>query len=436
MTAEGISMHNTHQPPPPSAYLQDAEPAPPTPPLAADRRAAVAIVGGGIAGLSTALHLAEAGTDVVVLEARVPGWGASGNNGGQLNPGLKYDPDTIEATWGADLGGRMIRFAYGAPDTAFALIRRLGIACHARQNGTLRAAYSQQGVAGITQTARQCQARSMPVELLDAAQVAQLTGTTRYRAAMLDRRGGDVQPLSYTRGLARAAMAAGAAVHGDTPVTALRQEPWGWRITTPRASVLAEKILIATNGFTDGLWPGLRRSIIPVYSAIAATAPLPADLAQSILPLRGSAYESGRITVYFRVDAAGRLLMGGRGPMRPIGDAAQIDYLTAYAGRLWPQLGGVAWTHGWNSRLAITKDHWPHVHEPTENALIYLGCNGRGVALATAMGKQLAGRLMGGRDFEMDMPISLVRPIAGHMFWRQAVTAAVLHGRAMDWMGR
>lgn len=128
--------------------------------------------------------------------------------------------------------------------------------------------------------------------------------------------------------------------------------------------------------------------------------------------------------------------MGGRGPMRPIGDAAQIDYLTAYAGRLWPQLGGVAWTHGWNSRLAITKDHWPHVHEPTENALIYLGCNGRGVALATAMGKQLAGRLMGGRDFEMDMPISLVRPIAGHMFWRQAVTAAVLHGRAMDWMGR
>jgi glycine/D-amino acid oxidase-like deaminating enzyme len=419
----------------PSLYADTAVSPTPTPPLDTDKTVSVAVIGGGFAGLSTALHLAGQGTDAIVLEAQEPGWGASGNNGGQLNPGLKLDPDTIESTFGGDLGRRMIAFAYNTPVFTFDLIRRFGIACEARQNGTLRAAYHAASAVAVETTAEQCIRRGMPVSILDRNAVRDATGTDRYVSAMLDRRGGDVQPLSYARGLARAALAAGAAVHGQTPATSLRREGGRWRIETPRAVVRAEKVLIATNGFTDDLWPGLRRTIVPVFSSIAATEPLPDDIARQIMPNRSVLYESGHITVYYRVDASNRLLMGGRGPMRWIRDPSAVAYLMRYAVRLWPVLRGNRWTHGWNSRLAMTADHYPHVHEPGPGALVYLGCNGRGVALATAMGQQLARRLIEGEAAEIDMPVTSLRPIPFHAFWPLAVKSVVLYGRIRDRLG-
>jgi glycine/D-amino acid oxidase-like deaminating enzyme len=430
-----IAVNHTSLALPPSVYADTAVPPAATPALDVDKNVSVAIIGGGFAGLSTALHLAEQGTDVVVLEAREPGWGASGNNGGQLNPGLKLDPDTIEATFGADLGRRMIAFAYNTPTFTLDLIRRLGIPCEARQNGTLRAAYHEANASAIEITAEQCMRRGMPVSVLYRDVLRKVTGADRYVRAMFDARGGDVQPLSYARGLAHAALAAGAAIHGETPANSLRREGGRWRIETPRAVVRAEKVLIATNGFTDDLWPGLRRTIVPVFSSIAATEPLPDDIARRIMPTRSVLYESGHITVYYRIDASNRLLMGGRGPMQWISDPTAVAYLMRYAVRLWPVLRGIGWTHGWNSRLAMTADHYPHVHEPGPGALVYLGCNGRGVALATAMGQQLAKRLIGGETAEIDMPITSLRPIRFHALWPVAVKSVVLYGRIRDRLG-
>jgi glycine/D-amino acid oxidase-like deaminating enzyme len=420
---------------PPSLYADTAAPAVTTPALDADRKVSVAIVGGGFAGLSTALHLAEQGTDALVLETREPGWGASGNNGGQLNPGLKLDPDTVEATFGAELGRRMIAFSYNTPVFTLELIRRLGIACEARQNGTLRAAYHEAHAAAVETTAQQCIRRGMPVTILDRDALRAATGTDRYVRAMFDSRGGDVQPLSYARELARAAQAAGATICGQTPAMSLRREGGRWRIETPRATVRAEKVLIATNGFTDELWPGLSRTIVPMFSSIAATEALPGDVARQIMPTRSVLYESGHITVYYRVDTSNRLLMGGRGPMHWISDPSAVAYLMRYASKLWPALEGVGWTHGWNSRLAMTADHYPHVHEPAPGALVYLGCNGRGVALATAMGQQLARRLIGGETVEMDMPITSIKPIRFHAWWPVAARSVVLYGRIRDRLG-
>ena len=238
----------------------------------------------------------------------------------------------------------MIAFAYDTPNRTLALIKRLGITCDARQNGTLRAAYSARAALGVEATARQCIARGMPVTLLDRAAVAEATGSDRYVTAMLDSRGGDVNPLAYSRGLARAAMAAGASVYGRTPVRSLARTSKGWLLGTSNGNVNAEKILIATNGFTDDLRDGLKRTIIPVFSAIAASEPFKPGLGRKILPGRSSVYESGRITVYYRIDAQGRLLMGGRGPMRPIAGPQEIAYLTDYAQRLWPELSDVRWT--------------------------------------------------------------------------------------------
>src|SRR4051812_33390213 len=125
----------TPEPLPPSLYAATARPGPATPPLDGDTTADVVVIGAGFTGLSTALHLAEQGANVVVLEAHEVGWGASGRNGGQVNPGLKWDPDDVEKTFGPDLGPRLIRFAWGAPETTFSLIRRYQIECDARQGG-------------------------------------------------------------------------------------------------------------------------------------------------------------------------------------------------------------------------------------------------------------------------------------------------------------
>ena len=153
----------------------------------------------------------------------------------------------------------------------------------------------------------------MPVELLDATRCAQ----DRHRplsCALLDNRGGHVNPLGYARGLAEAAMQAGAAVHGGTPATKMWRDGAAWRVQTPTGTVTADRLVIGTNGYTDDIWPKLRRSVVPVFSGIAASEPVPAGTAQAIMPHRASLYELGSVTTYYRVDRANRVLMGGRCP--------------------------------------------------------------------------------------------------------------------------
>lgn len=415
-------------------YAQTAPPAPAAPPLEADVRADVAVVGGGITGLSTALHAARSGAAVVLLEAEDVGFGASGRNGGQVNPGLKLDPDTVERDFGVDLGGRMNALAGAAPALVFDLVKRHGIDCDARQNGTLRAAVHARHAAAIRSTCAQLARRGAPVEMLEGDALTRATGTDRYSCAMLDRRGGDLNPLSYARGLARAAIEAGARVHARTRVCGMKRLDGGWRLDTGRGSVTAMQVVLAGNGYTDPLWPGLRRTIVPLFGAIAASAPLGDAARRSLLPGRPVLYESGNITVYYRIDSQHRLLIGGRGPMREIGAPAEIPHLTRYAARLWPVLEGIEWTHAWGGRLAMTRDHYPHVHEPASGVLICLGYNGRGVAMATAMGRALADR-MAHSSAAFAMPITPLKPIPLHAFWPLAVKAAILTGRVRDFLG-
>ncbi|MGA2187222.1 MAG: FAD-binding oxidoreductase [Steroidobacteraceae bacterium] len=415
-------------------YRDTAEPAAPTPPLGGAIRCDVVVVGGGFTGLSTALHLAERGATVAVLEAEEPGHGASGRNGGQVNAGLKFDPDVVERDFGADLGSRMNALAGAAPGVVFDLIERHHIACDARRNGTLRAAVRAKHAASVRRSVEQLRRRAAPVELVTGSALAEATGTDRYAAAMLDPRGGDLNPLSFARGLARAAMRAGAAVHGGTRALSLMRDGADWKIRTQHGLATAAHVVLATNGYTDDLWPGLRRSVVPVFGAIAATAPLPEALARAILPSRSVLYESGAITVYYRVDTGGRLLLGGRGPQHEIASAAPLKHLLAYAQTLWPGLRGIAWTHAWGGRLAMTRDQYPHIHEPAPGLLACLGYNGRGVAMATTMGAQIAHRLLnpaGG----FDMPITRMKPIALHAAWPLAVRAAIARGRISDFLG-
>jgi glycine/D-amino acid oxidase-like deaminating enzyme len=418
----------------PILYRDTAAPSPPTPPLDGPVHADVAIVGGGITGLSAALHAAEAGAKVVLVEAEDPGFGASGRNGGQVNPGLKPDPDTVERDFGPDLGRRMNELAGAAPSLVFDLIQRHSIACEARRNGTLRAAVRPRHAAAIRTTVDQLARRGAPVEYLEGGAISALTGTDRYVGAMFDRRGGDLNPLSFARGLAQAAIGAGAALYGGTRASSLRWEAGAWRLEAGGGSVVSPNVVLATNGYTDRLWPGLRRTIVPLFGAIAASAELPETAARAIMPSRSVLYESGAITVYYRIDSGQRLLIGGRGPMREIHSASAIPHLLAYASRLWPILEGVRWTHAWGGRLAMTRDHYPHVHEPAPGVLVSLGYNGRGVAMATAMGAQLARRITR-PDVPFDMPVTDMKTIAFHPLWPAGVKAAILYKRLSDFLG-
>jgi len=419
---------------PPSLYAETARPPVDAPPLDGDRSVSVAIIGGGFTGLSTALHLAEQGTDVAVLEAHEPGWGASGRNGGQVNPGLKYDPDQVERDFGPELGRRMVAMSWNAPEILFDLVRRHQIPCDASQTGTVRAAWQAGNEAEIRAAHEQGARRGMPVELLERAQMAEVTGTNRYLCALLDRRGGHVNPLGYARGLAQAAIQAGAAVHGATPARRVWRDGGKWHVQTPTGTVHAERLVLATNGYTDDLWPALRRTLIPVYSAVVASEPLPDEVARAIFPLRASLYELGKITTYYRLDRQNRVLMGGRSRQGPVAGPDDLGFLRRYAERLWPQIRGVRWTHGWNGQLAITSDHYPHIHEPAEGVTVCLGYNGRGVAMASAMGPQLARRVLGGRAAEIDMPITDLKPVPFHALWKTAVAARLVYGRIRDYL--
>lgn len=393
------------------------------------------IIGGGFTGLSAALHLAEQGVDVVVLEANEPGWGASGRNGGQVNPGLKHDPDQIEADFGPDLGARMVALSGNAPNVVFNLIQRHQIACAELQSGTLRAANNPAAGRAVRASAEQWMRRGMPVTLLERDAIGETTGTGRYHSAMLDLRGGQVNPLGYARGLARAAIQQGATVHGASMVQRLHRGSGVWQVETATGVLRVDKLILATNGYTGDLWPGLRRSIVPVYSAIAATEPLPDAVAQTIMPTRSVLYEIGQVTVYYRLGTDNRLLMGGRSVQRDMTGPDALHHLTNYAQRLWPALRGIKWTHGWSGQLAITPDHYPHIHEPDESVLVCLGYNGRGVAMSSAMGPELAKRIVGGQASDIAMPITTMKEIPFHRLWRSAVTARVVYGRLRDRLG-
>jgi glycine/D-amino acid oxidase-like deaminating enzyme len=416
-------------------YPATARPPVPTPPLRAHTRAEVAIVGAGYTGLSTALHLAERGTAVTLLEAHEPGWGAAGRNGGQVNAGLKHEPDEVERHLGVVYGPRLVRLAGDAPAYLFGLIDRLGIDCEARREGTIRAARRPRHAAALQAAVEQWRRRGAILESWDATQIAAATGTRRYAAASFDTRGGSVNPLSLARGLASAAIRAGAVIHGDSRALRLERAGTGWRIDTAAGAVHAEKVVLATDGYSDELWPGLRTSIVPLYSSIIASEPLPAALAASILAGGGVVYESGEITTYYRIDRDGRLLMGGRGVQRRATQRADYEHLVRFALKLWPALATVSWTHWWNGQFALTPDFYPRLHAPERNLLIALGYSGRGVALATAIGAQLAIACSGADATTLALPATHVPQVPFHRLWRVAVTARVAYGTLLDAIG-
>ena len=420
--------------PPSSLWTATATPPSASLPLEGEHRADVCIIGGGFTGLSAALHLVESGASVVVLEAGEVGAGASGRNGGQVIPGLKLDPSELEALLGAERGARLAEIVGGAADFVFDLVRRHGIECDARQDGWIKACHRDTALRAAARTAREWRQRGAAVEEIDRARIAELTGTDAYVGGFVDHRGGVVQPLSYTRGLARVARQAGARIHERTLARTPRRSGGEWLVSTPGGSVRSPRVIIGTNGYTDlggadRPWPALARTVVPVYSYIAATRPLSEDLRRRILPKGQAVSDSRRLLRYYRLDAAGRMVMGGRGKSRESAERSDYATIIASAVELYPELDGCDWEFVWGGKVALTLDHMPHLHELAPGVFAALGYNGRGVAMATLMGKLLADRLEGRSDVFPDTPL---RPIPLHRWRRPVFEVIVAWKRVLD----
>ncbi|PHX41948.1 FAD-dependent oxidoreductase [Pseudomonas sp. NZIPFR-PS2] len=370
----------------------------PTPALRESVKVDVAIVGAGYTGLSTALHLAERGVSVCVLEANEPGWGASGRNGGQVNPTLKYDPEQLVQMFGPERAEPLISTVSSSADLVFKLIEKHGIDCAPVRKGWMQVSYTEKGVAGLHARADQWARRGVPVQRLDASTVASRMGSDAFAGGWLDGRAGAIQPLAYARGLVGAALAAGVRIHGQSAVTDLRRQGAGWQLQTASgARVMADQVVLATNGYSGNLWPGMAQSVLAANSFIVATTPLSGSVAERILPGQETVSTAQRLLLYFRKDRLGPL---------------QFEYR-------------------WAGRIAITRDFMPHVHQPAPGLTLALGCNGRGIALCTSLGQQLAGKLCDSQA-EFAYPVTPLQRLPMHGLQRFYIGAGVAWYSLLD----
>jgi glycine/D-amino acid oxidase-like deaminating enzyme len=417
----------------PSLWSATAISAPSTLPLLDNHHCDVAVIGGGFAGLSAALHLAEKGVNVSLLEAKEIGFGASGRNGGQVIPGLKYDPDELIKMFGNERGQQLVAFAGSTADVVFDLIARHQIDVPHKRSGWIQGAHDNGALELAQQRAEQWARHGASVRLLDAKQIQDLLGTDRYLGGWVDERAGAVQPLSYVRGLACAAIKSGARVHTESPVQSLTLQNGKWQLTTDKGlTVTADRVVMCTNAYGGDLWPKLKTSIIDANSFQVATGPLPDHLLKNILPQGHVCSDARKLLLYFRLDHQGRLLMGGRGPFREPKAQSDWAHLERVMHKLFPQMKSIPIEFRWGGRVAVTRDFLPHLHEPAPGLLIDIGCMGRGVGLQTSMGRAIANYVVRGDKSTLPFQITAAKPFPLYGLRRAYVNAVLTWYRISD----
>jgi glycine/D-amino acid oxidase-like deaminating enzyme len=398
------------------------------------------IIGAGITGLSAALQASENGLNAVVVDQHHPGWGASGRNGGQVIPGLKLSPHEIVTQFGAARGEQIVDFAGQSADHVFDLISRYNIDCDAVGTGWIEPAYRPRILNKLDDECRQWQALGADVGMLDGPAIAAATGSNCFIGGFLDRRAGSVQPLKYSLGLANAARKAGARIYSGVTVTGIDQRGGKFDVQTTAGPVKAAHVLLCTNGYSDPAFAPQQqpvgRSLVQVVSIQIATDPLPDSLRERIMPDRISGSDAKRLLVYFRQDAEGRFLIGGRGATHASGLNRLFPKLHQHALKLFPELAEVNFTYRWGGSLALTMDHLPHIHEPVPGLVMALGYNGRGVALASQWGAAMADYIGHGDQNRLPIPVSGIEPIHFHRLRTVGIEAAALWYGLLDRLGR
>jgi len=419
----------------PSLWAATAPPAPALERLVGRRIVDVAVIGAGYTGLSTALHLASAGIETAVIDSHEPGWGASGRNGGQVLPGLKVSKAELQKRFGAELGARLHDLTETAAQFLCDIVAEHRIDCDLARGGSIRLAHSAASMATLQENYETLVAQGVAARLLDAEGVERMVGSRAYLGGRFDPRSGVLHPLKYARGLAAAVLRKGASIYQQSAATGLIGEGRGWRVTSSEGEIVAKRVVIATNGYTDRLWPRLAATLLPVHSFQIATAPLDAAQRASILPERSCFSDSRRLILYGQRSGDHRLVLGGRASFTLIDRARDYDVLHRVLVGLFPQLRETRIDYRWVGRVALTRDHIPHLHAPAPGLLIAVGFNGKGVAMTTLMGKIIADHLRA-PNMPPAYPITDIHPIPFHAVRQPALHLAMHYHTLMDHFGR
>ncbi len=382
----------------PSWYAATAAPRADHPTLAGDITADVCVIGGGYTGLSTALHLAEQGHDVVLIDAQRVGWGASGRNGGQVGSGQRVGQQDLDRMVGPADADRLWHLAEDAKSLVRGLIARHAIDCDLRP-GIIHTAHRARYAPDLKAESAFLKARyGYETEFLDRTALRQVVGSPAYHAGVIDPGGAHLHPLNYALGLARAAAAAGVRIFERTEATALH----GGKVTTAAGTITAAHVVLACNGYLGGLAPKVATRVMPINNFIIATEPLDEALALELIANGMAVADSKFVVNYYRLSADRRMLFGGKESygyrfpkdIKGLVREAMIE--------IYPQLRDTRIDYGWGGTLAITMNRMPHFARLAPNILSCSGYSGHGVALATLAGKLTADAIRGdGSGFDL-----------------------------------
>lgn len=365
------------------------------------RTTRVAIVGGGYAGLSCAIELADSGIEACVFESAELGAGASTRNGGAVSGGVNigksftgkiqvHEPDVVKSL-------------LASGNDAFALIENLiereGINCHWQKTGRFVGAWTPKDYAYQERRIASLNANAgSGAFMVPKERQREEMASDYYYGGMVVERSAKLHPALYYKGLLDAARKRNITICARATVKTIAANGRGWRIETSRGGIDAGDVVIATNGYTGDATPQLKRRLIPLASHIIATEELPEDLARSLIPKGRSLADTKRVLCYYRMSPDGkRMVFGGRARFTQVSPAVSAPILHRFMTDRFPQLKGTRVTHAWTGSVAFTWDALPHTGM-LDGMHYALGCNGSGVAVMTYLGRETARRIVGGAN--------------------------------------
>ncbi|MFO1039340.1 MAG: FAD-binding oxidoreductase [Geminicoccaceae bacterium] len=400
-----------------SLWHATAAEAPATGPLEDEISVDVCVIGAGYTGLSSALHLAEKGVRVAVVEARCVGFGGSGRNAGHCTPTFHfYSIPTVRRMLGPVYGERLVQRQTNAANLVFDLIRRYGIDCEGVQNGYLMVAHAPSMVKLLEEKQKTYASAGKTTQLLDKDETERLTGSPRYFGAWHHPEGGHLNPLGYSRGLAKAAIGLGCAVYTDSPVRSVTRSGSRWRVETLKGAVLADKVICGTGAYTDSFWPGLEQSFERLGVAILATQPLSDNVRKSIAPNNHTVVETRNDPMIYKYNKDGRLVTSVFIEGRRGGDVEYTKRLTAEKLKwMLPQLDEVDFQYYWTGQLDMQPKTFPRLFELAPGVVASLGYSGRGVPTGTMMGTVLCDWAMGTPREDLTLPLEPLAKVPLYM---------------------